>query len=491
MGSEPDVIRRSIVRDMSEGVMTVGMNGRISSLNPAAEKILGLSAADTVGKTLAGCFFERPENDEFCQTILDAVYDTTRQHHVVVPFFAGEKKRQLHVMTSFLKEEGKKIGLIVVFSDISELVDLRDSVKAMNAIRRLNEQLSIRNKLISATFGRFLSDDIVSSLLETPGGLQLGGRKRVLTVMMSDIRGFTAISERMDAEPLLSMLNHYLGKMTEIIQKRNGTIIEFIGDGIMAVFGAPNPVPAHAADACAAAVEMQAAMAEVNRWNRENGYPELEMGIGLNTGEMIVGNLGSEKRTKYGVVGNQVNLCGRIESYTVGGQILASPAVRRAAGVPLEIREETEVFPKGAEHPIVLSEITAVGAPYDVRCEGRRNGEPPRLASPVPVRFSLIRQKHCDLVEDTGTLTALDAENAVLETGAPLRLFDNLQLDAGGQLFAKILERRAAGGPESGTAAEKEGGEGTGAAAAWFLRFTSKPPGFDAWRSRVTKENGG
>ncbi|MBR6052104.1 MAG: PAS domain-containing protein, partial [Clostridia bacterium] len=352
-------IRQSVIRDMSEGVMTIGLDGKIMSINPAAEKILEKHADDIVGVKFARAFFEYEENDAFNQTVLDAVYDADKTHRGIVGFYTGKTIKQLNVTTSYLREGDEKIGVIVVISDISELVELRDAVKAMEKIRALNSRLEIRNKLLSETFGRFLSDEIVKQLLEEPDGLALGGKKRNLTVLMSDLRGFTAMSERMPAHDLLNMLNHYLGEMTDVIQSNSGTIIEFIGDGIMAIFGAPEPSDDHAAQAVASAVGMQAKMKAINKWNAEHGYETLQMGIGINTGDVIVGNIGSEKRTKYGVTGANVNLCGRIESYTVGGQVLISPSTREAIGVELEISGEIDVMPKGVSEPITLSSVTA------------------------------------------------------------------------------------------------------------------------------------
>ena len=328
MSEKTELIRASIIQDMSEGVLVVGLDGVISYVNPAAEQILGRLGTELIGQRFAAAFFGEAENDAFNQTVLDAIYDADASHESIAPYFTGSEKRQLHITTSFLHSGQEKVAVIAVLSDISELAELRDAVQAMERIKALNTQLSLRNQLLSETFGRYLSDEIVRQLLETPDGLALGGRKRTLTVMMSDLRGFTALSERMEPQKLIHLLNHYLGEMTDIIGKNGGTIIEFIGDGIMALYGAPVPSNHHAVDAVTAAVEMQAKMTEVNRWNLEQGYPLLEMGIGINTGEVIVGNIGSEKRTKYGVVGSQVNLCGRIESYTVGGEILISPSTR-------------------------------------------------------------------------------------------------------------------------------------------------------------------
>ena len=230
--------------------------------------------------------------------------------------------------------------------------------------------------------------------------------------MMSDLRGFTAMSERMEPQSLLAMLNHYLGEMTEIIQRRNGTIIEFIGDGIMAIFGAPAPSDCHASDAVAAAVEMQARMEDINVWNGERGYPVLEMGVGINTGEVIVGNIGSEKRTKYGVVGSHVNLCGRIESYTVGGQVLISPKTRSMVSEPLDIAMEQEVFPKGVKTPLTLAQVTGIGGAYGVSCR-QREEMPEPLACPAPVSFVAIHEKHVDAEPSAGQFTAMSRSGAV------------------------------------------------------------------------------
>lgn len=456
-GKYTEFIRESIMRDMSEGVMAIGMDGIISYINPVAAQILDRDIEDLTGKKFMHCFFEHKENDAFNQAVLDAIYDSSVSHRNVVPYFTGVQTRQLHVTTSYLRSGEEKVGVVAVLSDISELTELRDAVKAMERIKELNGQLELRNKLLGETFGRFLSDEIVRQLLETPDGLALGGKKRTVTIMMSDLRGFTAMSERMEAQSLIAMLNHYLGEMTEIIQRRSGTIIEFIGDGIMAIFGAPLPSDRHAADAVAAAVEMQNRMEVINVWNTERGYPLLEMGIGINTGEVIVGNIGSEKRTKYGVVGSHVNLAGRIESYTVGGQVLVSPLTRELISEPLEVAQEQSVFPKGVKEPLVLAHVTGIGGEYGLSCRKQEEAPVP-LETPKEVSFLIIRDKHCDLTPNIGYLTALSPTGAVMETDVQLTQFDNLQLDFGGKLFCKVISK-----------------EGIG----WLLHFTAIPADLD------------
>ena len=458
-GKHTDFIRESIIRDMSEGVMAIGMDGIINYVNPAVTQILERDIEELSGQKFANCFFEYEENDTFNQTILDAIYDTTTSHRNVVPYYTGKQTRQLHVTTSYQHNGEEKVGIVVVISDISELTELRDAVKAMERIKRLNHQLEMRNQLLSETFGRFLSDEIVRQLLETPDGLALGGKKRTLTIIMSDLRGFTALSEQMEAKDLIAMLNHYLGEMTEIIQKHNGTIIEFIGDGILAIFGAPLPSEYHASEAVASAVEMQTRMQEINEWNAKRGYPLLEMGIGLNTGEVIVGNIGSEKRTKYGVVGSHVNLAGRIESYTVGGQILASPLTRALVAEPLEVAQELNVFPKGVKESLILTHITGIGGKYGLSCRQKESEMMP-LETPKKVVFFMIREKHSDLEGKEGYLAAVSKTEALLETDVELMPYDNLQLEAGGKLFCKVISK---------------------VDSQWLIRFTVVPSGFEEW----------
>lgn len=439
-----ELIHKSIMQDMTEGVMTIGLDGVISYVNPAAAMILGMNAQDLTGKKFIQCFFEYSENDAFNQTILDAVYDSATTHRNVVAYYTGKNFRQLHVTTSYLHDNGIKVGVIAVLSDISELTELRDAVKAMQRIQQLNSQLELRNKLLSETFGRFLSDEIVRQLLDTPDGLLLGGKKRTLTIMMSDLRGFTAMSEQMEPQSLIAMLNHYLGAMTEVIQQYNGTIIEFIGDGILAIFGAPVASDHHASDAVAAAVAMQMQMEVINTWNTGRGYPILEMGIGINTGEVIVGNIGSEKRTKYGVVGSHVNLCGRIESYTIGGQILISPLTRSMVQCDLEVAQEMEVYPKGVKGALTLSRITGIGTPYNLYNEGQSQQKDMHSVQ-IPVRFKRISEKHCSETVFDGVLTEMNERYAILNTDTPIHLFENISICANNDIFCKVLAKEAHG----------------------------------------------
>jgi adenylate cyclase len=281
--------------------------------------------------------------------------------------------------------------------------------------------------------------------------------------MMSDLRGFTAMSERMQPQDLITMLNHYFSQMYEEIEKYHGTLIEFEGDGMLVIFGAPSPSETHASDAVAAAIGMQKRMKLVNRWNREHGFEPIAMGIGLNTDAMILGNIGSEKRTKYGVLGAAVNLTGRIESYTTGGQILISPGTRDAIREKLQIVRTLQVMPKGVEKEITISQVTGIGEPYDVYLETEDAPELEKI-TPFPITFTVLEGKHAEKEEKKGRLTAVSEREAILETAENLDEFDNLLLKVEDGLYAKVTEVRQGG---------------------FRICFTSRPSRFQAWLQQL------
>lgn len=234
------------------------------------------------------------------------------------------------------------------------------------ALEKVNHDLEKRNQLIRQVFGRYLSNDIVATLLENPEGLQLGGERRSITILTSDLRGFTSLSERLQPEEVIHLLNLYLEQMAEVINRYGGTIDEFMGDGILVLFGAPTPQENHAIQAVACACAMQLAMGAVNEQLKQFHLPQVQMGIGIHTGEVVVGNIGSEQRTKYGIVGSPVNLTYRIESYTKGGQILISQETLDAAGSYIQVCGRQQVQPKGISQPITIYEVDGVGGRYSL-----------------------------------------------------------------------------------------------------------------------------
>ena len=318
----------------------------------------------------------------------------------------------------------KPLDFPVVIARIESQLSLK---RAMEEIRRLAGELEIRNRFIQRTFGRYLSEEVVASLLETPEGLALGGEKREVTLLFADLRGFTAMADRFTPEQVVRLLNNYLGTMADIITAHQGTIDEFIGDAILALFGAPVTRPDDAERAAACAVAMQLAMEDVNAFNRREGLPEVKMGIAVNTGDVVVGNIGSQTRAKYGVVGTHVNLAGRIEGFTVGGQILVSATTLRRAGASLQVGDRLTFEAKGFQGPVAVHDLRGVAGKYGRFLPAREDALQP-LARALPVAVSVIegKQTRSDTVE--GTLARASRESAELRVDLPLAAFANLRL---------------------------------------------------------------
>ena len=229
--------------------------------------------------------------------------------------------------------------------------------------RDLKEALRKREDFIRNTFGTYLTNEVLEELLAEKKGLYIGGERRVVTILFSDIRQSTELSEKMDAVSFIRMLNHYLEEMIEIVNAWQGNILDFVGDSIVVVFGAPRSNDLSARDATACAVAMQRRMRAVNEWNVSQGYPEISMGIGIHTGEAILGNIGSMTRAKYDMIGRNVNLASRIQGYTRGGQILVSDEALAAAGSMVVENEAgaINVKPKGIQDKVWLHDIVGFG----------------------------------------------------------------------------------------------------------------------------------
>jgi adenylate cyclase len=307
-------------------------------------------------------------------------------------------------------------------------------------------QLEAHNQFVRNTFSRYVSEEVVAQLLDNPEGLELGGEKRTVTIMMSDLRGFTAVAERLDPQEVMRFLNRYLEAMVHVILSYQGTITEILGDGLLVLFGAPISRDDDAERAVACAIGMQLQMAGVNALLRQEHLPEIEMGIGIHTGDVVVGNIGSAQRTKYGVVGSAVNLAGRVESYTTGSQILISPTTYAKTTEVLTILQSMTVEPKGVPAPITIYDVGGIGGVHQLFLPASREDLAP-LAQAVPVRYTVLAGKFAGQEVGTGRLLKLAARTAELQSDVPLAALSNLKMQlltaAGevvpGEVFAKVL----------------------------------------------------
>lgn len=322
---------------------------------------------------------------------------------------------------------------------------------------------------IRKTFGRYLTDEVVANLLEHPEGLKLGGERRKITILTSDLRGFTALSERLSPEEVIKVLNLYLGYMADVITQYQGTIDEFMGDGILVLFGAPTAREDDAQRAIACGISMQLAMDSVNEKMKQLDLPHLEMGIGINTGDVVVGNIGSEKRTKYGVVGSQVNLTYRIESYTVGGQVLISELTLKEAGSIVKVEGQKEVYTKGVKKPVTIYDVVGIGGEYNLFLKQQEEEFFP-LAETIPIQYAILDGKHVSAVMLKANLVKLSAKGAEVSSQSPVVALSNIKFNlltpntpdsASEDIYAKVIEKKTDNGN-------------------FRIHFTSLPPDIEA-----------
>lgn len=239
-------------------------------------------------------------------------------------------------------------------------LELISAVAAQTAIAvenaRAHERLA-REEVARANYSRFLPEYVVKQMLENPESFKLGGVNQTITILFADIRGFTSISEHAPPEKIVGLLNRYFSAMTDIIFAHGGTLDKYLGDGLMALFGAPTTTPEDASNALNAAVAMQRRILGINMELRQEGLSEIGVGIGLHTGEVTVGYIGSERRSEYTAIGDCVNTASRLESNAKGGEILVSDATAKAARSRYKLEPRDAITVKNREQPVVLWEV--------------------------------------------------------------------------------------------------------------------------------------
>ncbi|HBL12367.1 MAG TPA: adenylate/guanylate cyclase domain-containing protein [Cyanobacteria bacterium UBA11162] len=324
---------------------------------------------------------------------------------------------------------------------------------------------------IRKTFGRYLSDEVVANLLESQDGLKLGGKRQKVTTLTSDLRGFTALSESISPEEVVTILNIYLASMLDIILSYQGTIDKFMGDGILVIFGAPTVREDDAKRAVACGVAMQLAMKDVNKKLQQLNLQPLEMGIGINTGIAVVGNIGSEKHSEYTVIGNQINLAFRIGTYATGNQILISDSTLKEVGKSsVRIDSSKQVTPKGVQQPIKIYEVGGIGEPYNLFLTKEKEIFMP-LSLEIPVQYTIVEGKNIGDSLVQGSLIKLSARGAeirlknVEQNSIPsplsniklnvLKIGEDVEISE--DIYAQVLDK-------------------PGTLGSFYIHFTFKPP---------------
>ena len=237
------------------------------------------------------------------------------------------------------------------------------ALRQRTQLRQLERVLNDTNgrlERLQVHFARFAPDDVVERLTEAQPGLQAS--RRMVTVLFADLKGFTALSDRMDPEHMLPILNGYFRAMTGRIVEHHGRVTELIGDGLLALFGALEPNPWQARDAVLAALAMRQELERYNQSLAERGLPTLQMGIGIHRGEVLAGVMGNEELSKFGVVGDTINVAARIETLTreLGVDVLVSEDVRRELDQRFQVRAMPPAVVKGKPAPIATYHVESV-----------------------------------------------------------------------------------------------------------------------------------
>lgn len=347
------------------GVTIVGSSGD-QRVTPFSEFTPGTyTHASLVSNTISGHFLSRPDELNWVELglmlVLGLAIATLTPR---IPSFIGKMAFQIAVIGGFsvvtygLFAWGLKLDWV--------LPTLHLTVTAFGTI--FLAYLSIdREKLkMRSTFSRYLGEEVMDVALQDPDKLNRG-EKREMTVLFSDIRGFTSLSEHMSPEKLADFINQYLSPMTQIVFEEKGTLDKYIGDAVMAFWNAPLDQPDHALRACRAAIHMLERLEELKLEWRKAGYPELEIGIGINTGQMVVGNMGSDVRVDYTVLGDSVNLGSRLEGTTkeYDTRTIISEFTRAAVKDGIITRRLGAVRVKGKKVPVGIYELRGLGAPSE------------------------------------------------------------------------------------------------------------------------------
>ncbi len=327
----------SILRSLTNGVVTLNPQGQIVTANAAAQSLLALQGEDQ-GRDFVECLGSG--NDW-----LISAREADREHYLgeIELIRRDDSTRQATVSRVPLADpDGRALGAMLVFDDVTE------------------------EKRVRNTLSRYLAPQVAEQMLAN-ADTNLGGLSQTATVLFSDIRDFTTISEQLGPRDTVAMLNEYFSQMVEAINAEQGILDKFIGDAVMALFGVPFPAADDADRAVRAALAMQERLALLNERRKERGEEPLQIGIGLSTGEVVAGNVGSPKRMDYTVIGDTVNLSARLESATksYGVSILLSAATVEALSGNYPLREIDRVRVKGKLQTVTIFQLPLPGEQLD------------------------------------------------------------------------------------------------------------------------------
>src|SRR6478735_1083544 len=295
------IFNDNVMESIATGVMTIDLLGEINHINKAATRVLNMEKDEVLGNHYEYVF---AENENMIQMILQSESElSSKSESQMLLLFHGKSTRVNVSVSPLLNDQHEHIGSVIAMEDLSNI-----------------------NKLKS-TFQKYVSRQIVDKLLDNEEMLNLGGQELQANILFSDIRGFTSMSEKMSPKEVVQTLNEYFNQMIEIIFRNNGTLDKIIGDALMVVFGAPLSDDHDPENAVITAIEMQHKLAELNIKRIVEQKEIISIGIGINSGPVISGNIGSVQQMNYTVIGDSVNLASRLCSAALPGQVIVSEAL--------------------------------------------------------------------------------------------------------------------------------------------------------------------
>gem|GEM_PF-436284 len=337
----------NVFNSMTNIVITTDAAGDIYYFNEPAVEAMGLGQ-DDLGRNLEKAF-RKALSPKILKTIIQSLIDGKEILGLEGIYRSGEKEMDYSLNITPLKTpRGKKEGLTLLFTNQTREKELKKTVRVVSEERRV----------IKDMFSRYMSQDVMTSLLESPDKINLGGDKRIATVFFADIRGYTSFSEKREPERIVDVLNEYFSQAVDNVFKHKGYIDKFIGDCIMAVWGVPMvPGKSDAFNAVSCALAIQEMVRSRSRKFFKNDASRLRIGIGINTGPLVAGNLGSEQRMDYSVIGDTVNLAARLESVAEADEVIISEETRKHLGDKFRLEEKPLVRVKGKEKPVQVYNV--------------------------------------------------------------------------------------------------------------------------------------
>lgn len=330
----------SIFRSLSSALIATDSHGNVTHWNPAAEQILAIHRADAIGLPLSQ-LLPSPVASWLTNLMIQAQVDT---HTVVTGYHwegaIGERKRVVldGRVAQTRDAHNQPSGFVFILNDSTDRILIEEARQLERTERQYLRKL----------FDRYMAPTVVERLLHSPEAVQLGGARQEVTILFADVRGFTGFSESRPPEEVVVLLNRYLALATSEIFRQLGTVDKFIGDGVMAIFGAPLSVPDHELAAVRAALAMRARLDEL----RTEGGVRVGFGIGINSGQAIVGNIGTDERMSYTAIGDTVNVAARLQSEARSGEILISSATLERLAGQVSVEELGSIYVKGRLTPV-------------------------------------------------------------------------------------------------------------------------------------------